>query len=70
MELLSAHGGRVIMVYGTLKDIEYKKSQDILRHPRYRRSEYQRLLNFYNAIAEKSAENISRKKLQLDDFLM
>lgn len=68
--LLASHAGKIILVYAYLQNIPESRSETIQRHRRFQHKEYQKLLNFYNALARKCELLLQKQtRLQLQDVL-
>ena len=57
--LLASHAGKVSLVYASLRDLSTDRKQDrVINHPNFDKKEYQRLLNYYNNLAQECADKI------------
>ena len=68
--LLAAHAGNVIALYSRLKRIPYTRTAELRQHPGFVKSEYQSLLNFYDALAKKCKTLLDEETMPTFDNLI
>ncbi len=67
--MLASHAGKVILVYAKLRNIPISKTEDITSHPAFSKTEYQKLLGFYNNLARKCSDISQELSLSFEEMI-
>ena len=64
--MLASCSGKVILVYAKLRNIPISRTEDVAAHPLFSKTEYQKLLGFYNNLARKCGDISAKPEFSLN----